>query len=526
MDNIYKNINELYTKGGFLERYGPDLLITILIILIFFIIFSYFLVMNKLEPIKANWTNERCSPSVMPFAGIINAPPGTNKFTYTAENFNGCINRILETIISHALAPIYYVVNVFTKVFGQLVKSLQTMRDLLNKIRSNVNDVSVDLYGRSLNITVPIMQIFITLKDTLAKTDGIMSTGIFTLFGGYLTMKALIGSIIQILLNIVIMLVVFIAILWIVPFTWGTAALLTSITLPIAVLLGTISIQSAKIFNLTPKKVPKPRCFDEDTRIKMSDNTIKLIKDLEIGDVLEDGSKITGFMKSSTIDHTFYNLNGVIVTGTHRVHYLPKGWILAQDHPASIIIENYKKEYMYCLGTDKKVILINDIIFGDWDELDNIDLIEIYANARHILPFYFMRKHVHEYLDGGFVPGTKIKLKNGYFIDIENIKVNDILEYGEKVMTIVKLDGKSLSGVYEYHFENKIITGGPNLEITDINLGRIDTTKINGIKIKSPDYIYNLVTDIGTFYVNDICFYDYNSTTDKYVKKRNIENFE
>ena len=48
MDNIYKNINELYTKGGFLERYGSDLLITILIILIFFIIFSYFLIMNLL----------------------------------------------------------------------------------------------------------------------------------------------------------------------------------------------------------------------------------------------------------------------------------------------------------------------------------------------------------------------------------------------------------------------------------------------------------------------------------------------
>ena len=46
--------------------------------------------MNRLKPIKADWTNQRCNPSIIPFAGLINAPPNTSKIEYTAENFSQC----------------------------------------------------------------------------------------------------------------------------------------------------------------------------------------------------------------------------------------------------------------------------------------------------------------------------------------------------------------------------------------------------------------------------------------------------
>lgn len=524
MDNIYNSINDLYTKLGFLEKYGKDVFISTFIILIFFIIFSYFYVLNRIEPIRANWAKERCNPSVIPFAGIINAPSGVNKMTYATENFNGCVNTILASIIQYALAPFYYVVNVITKTFSILANALQQIRKIFDKIRTSVGDVSNEIYGRSLNTTIPIVQLLINIRDTLGKTQGVLAAGIFSLFGGYLSMKALIASIVQILFNIVVMLISLIIVLWIVPFTWGAAAAMTAAALAVAVPLGIVSVKSRDIFNISVKGIPKiPRCFDENTELILKDKSIKKIKDLQIGDVLIDGSKITGLMKSSTEDHTFYNLDNIIVTGTHRVYNENEGWILVREHPKSNLILKYDKPIMYCVGTDSKLFTINNTIFGDWDELDNSDIVELYKNASHILPSYFMREHIHKYLDGGFIGGTKIELKNKKEINIEDVKVYDILKNGAKVVTTVKLDAKDLIGVYEYYLTDKVITGGPNLEIVDKDLGQIDTTKINGIKIKSPKYIYNLVTDIGTFYVNNICFCDYNSTTDKYLKNRKRE---
>ena len=524
MDNIYNSINELYTKMGFLEKYGKDVFVSTFIILIFFIIFSYFYVMNRIEPIKANWVKERCNPSVMPFAGIINAPPGVNKMNYTTENFNGCLNNILASITEYALAPIYYLIQVITTVFTILAKALQQIRELFDKIRTSSSNVSKELYGRSLNVTSSLVQFLINVRDMINKTQGILTAGLFSLLGGYLTMKALIASIINIIIGIVIMLVALIIALWIVPFTWGFAAAMTAVALGIAIPLGIISVRARDIFNISSRGIPKiPRCFDENTEITLMDKSIKQIKDLQIDDVLLDGSKITGLMKSSTDDHTFYILNGIIVTGTHRVYYEKEGWILVSEHPSSLLISKYKKPIMYCVGTDSKTLTINDMIFGDWDELDNDDIVELYNNASHTLPLYFMRKYIHKYLDGGFIGVTKIELKNGKLVNIEEINVNDVLKNGEKVVTTVKLDAKKLVGVYEYCLTDKVIIGGPNLEIVDDDLGHIDTTKISGIKIKSPKYIYNLVTDVGTFYVIGKRFCDYNSTTDKYLKNRKRE---
>lgn len=525
MDNIYNNINKLYTKLGFLERYGKDVLITMLIFIVFFIIFSYFLVMNNIQPIKANWTKERCNPVVMPFAGIINAPPDSNKFQYTADNFNGCLNTILTNTSAYSFSPIYYILNVFTTLFKLLVETLNTVRQMFDKMRNSMETVGDDLYSRSANITTPIIQLLINIKDMLSKTNGVLAAGLFSLFGGYFTLKSSIGAVIEITTSIMIALVAFVIFLWIIPFTWGVAAVLTPLVGTVIGLLAYTVIKSKKILNISPSRgVPgKPRCFDENTIITLYDSRIKYIKELNIGDRLLDGSTIMGIMKSSTDNHTFYKLNGVIVTGTHRVYHDQYGWILVKNHPNSILI-NYNKAFMYCVGTNSKLFTINDIVFGDWDELDNKDIIELYKNARHVLPEYFMREHIHQYLDGGFVKGTEIELINGKKINIEDIEVNDILKHGEKVLTTVKLDFKELSGVYEYRIQDKIIKGGPNLEIMDENLGTIDTTKLKGIIINNNNYIYNLVTDKETFYVNGIRFCDYNSTTDKYLNDRKMKN--
>jgi hypothetical protein len=521
MDTTSKKIFDFYNSKGFLERYGVDLFITAIILLIVFIMASYYSVMNQLEPIRTDWANKRCNPSVMPFAGIINAPEGESKFKYAAENFTGCVNNILKSMSEQSFSPLYYLMNVINTSLNGLKDSVNSMRSMFNNIRTETNDVTNEIYGRLLNVTLPIMSLFINVKDMIGKAHGIITSTLYTLIGSYMGLKALIGSIYQFVVMILVGMGILIAIFW-ATFNFGTAAATTVLFIAIAIPLGIIGTAMKNVFHMSGhRKMPKiPRCFDEDTELTLSNGKVVKIKDIQVNDTLIDGERVTATMKSTTEDHSFFDLNGIIVTGTHMVFHDVMGWVQVQNHPESIYISDYFKPYMYCIGTNTKIFRINELIFADWDELTDNDIDEIRQNACHILPDIFSKNDIHEYLDGGFTHDTKISLYNGDTKHISKLQVGDMLLYGVKVQSIVKLDACKLRGVYKYNIEGKIIKGGPNLQIHSNNLGIIDTTLVRGEKLKNVDFIYHLVTDRRFFYVNDLRVCDYNAGIDKFVNDK------
>jgi hypothetical protein len=105
--NLNENIYKLYYKNGFIEKYGGELLISILIIFITGVIFIYLQVLNNLEPIKKNWETERCNPFIIPLAGFINNTDKKNKTNneYTSSNYNFCINNLLQSSYEFILTP-------------------------------------------------------------------------------------------------------------------------------------------------------------------------------------------------------------------------------------------------------------------------------------------------------------------------------------------------------------------------------------------------------------------------------------
>ena len=105
MNNIPETFNshfqKLYEKNGFLDKYGGSVVFAFLTIMFFLIVLSYYYIKDKIEPIRKNWAEERCKPSVMPFAGIIkeqDLPKGTSKMQFTSDNFVQCTNTILGSI--------------------------------------------------------------------------------------------------------------------------------------------------------------------------------------------------------------------------------------------------------------------------------------------------------------------------------------------------------------------------------------------------------------------------------------------
>lgn len=520
-DSIFNVINRLYDKVGFFEKYGGSLWTVIIICLVFFIAISYYQVYNNLQPIKADWINKRCSPLVMPFAGLIN-PPDPKKmsaFDFTAQNFTYCIQSILGDIIGVFLKPLYYLVNSLTQVLNVLAKSVQEIRKVMSSIRNSVSSISAEIMGKLLNILIPIQFIVIKVKDMMAKTQGVMLSGIFMLMGIYQTLIASLGSIIQIISSILISLATIIIVLFFIPFGLGMPFAIPLLITFMMIVIPGIMIYIIQVMVLKQWVNPLPGipgCFMGDTVLILHNGTSIQMKDIEPGMILENNSIVTANMKLAVINETIYNLSDVYCTDDHSVKY-NDCWIKVKDHPDSIKTE-MKCDYVYCINTSNKIICINNEIFGDWDELDNSQILELKYNCLNYLPIKPTLYDIHKYLDGGFVETTKIELYGGNNVNISEIEVNDTLQFGERVVGIVKIKADDLE-IKQFQLDNKIVVkGGPNLQICDSSLGMLSTLDMyeGQIQIKEK-YLYHLITDTRTFYVNGIKYYDYNSCIDKYL---------
>ena len=146
MANIHKEITNYMVQQIVIFKIYGDILITIVVCLIVFVIVSYFQVMNNLQPIIDDWNNQKCSPSVIPFAGIINNASGESNFDFTASNFENCTQNILAEIASYAFQPIYYLMNSVTSVFSDLAEAMNSMRSMFDSMRDSIKGKGENIF--------------------------------------------------------------------------------------------------------------------------------------------------------------------------------------------------------------------------------------------------------------------------------------------------------------------------------------------------------------------------------------------
>ena len=507
MDTDLNKIKKMYDKLTYFDQYGGSLVLFIIITLIITILISYFHTMINIQPIIDDWPNQRCNPAYLPFAGFITHPEGVSATDYTGENFMYCTQNILSSITGFAVQPLTIITNCLQAILNIVKNAIQSIRAMFDKVRSSMQAVSEEIMGRIMNIMMPLMQIVISFKDLVSKIQGTMTAGLFTLLGGYYTLKSLMGAIVQFLIIILIVLAVMVAIFWIIPFTWGAAIANTVIFVAIAVPLSIILAFMIDVLKVnTSFKIPRIKCFDKDTLLKMNDNTLKKIINIEVGDVLSNNNVVTAKIKVTSKGSTMYTLNNVIVSDSHIVKYDNK-WIPVSEHPCAIKHISYDNEFLYCLNTSDKTIEINDITFTDWDEIYDETLNKVLNNQIYPIP---NTNYIHECLDCGFASSTKIRIKDNFYMDINKIKVNDTLQNGEKVYGIVEIDGSNIIEQSRYNLGENIIVEGyaPNL---------VFNYKEN---INMEHKLYHLLTDKGTFMIENIIIQDYNAAIDRFLEKQ------
>jgi hypothetical protein len=535
--DMYSKIEKLYANSGYMDKYGTDVWAAVIICVVFLLLTNYYIFANALEVVRADWPNQKCNPLILPFAGFINKPSDQTNLEFTASNFNNCINSMLKQIVELAVQPLYFAVSILQEACSSMIEAFQKLRAMTLTLRTQFSNVIAQLYAGISNLIVAIMSFVVKMKDSMAKVNGILTTALYTIFGSYMAAESLFLCIIDLITIILIIIVVLIVLFWAIaiglfgiPFVgpglaapWGYSAVIYTVVM-ISILIPVVwfEVVMTKIMGLSVAPPPGvPGCFAEDSIVELFDDNGKPIKDIQLGDVLKNGSTVTAIFKIAAKEQHLYRLNSVLVTGEHRVYHPVLKWIKVKNHPSSIYVPEFNEPYVYCLGTDMKMFTIGSTLFSDWDDIDENVLEDLCDNcvARGYLPSDFTYKDIHIYLDSGFHGDSSIVLNNGLTAYIKDVNVGDILLSGDKVVGIVKIAAHDMI-VHSFSFSNgKSIIGSQNIHINDPDLGVING--MNHAKsnlLERPDYIHHLLTDTKCFVINGIRVDDYNSGIDKYLR--------
>ena len=533
---VFDDINSIYNTTGYMDRYSLDVWAALIICLLFAVATTYFFIMNNLQPIKADWLNQRCSPSVIPFAGLINKDPGTTVMEFTAKNFAECTQGILRRVAAIAFQPFYTLLQNLGKIFTEFGAQINSIRTYLTTIRDNVRGITGDVMGRISTMFAPIIRLVLTLRTVLQKVVGTLAATTFTMLGSYLTLKSLLFFIMNSIITIILILTGIIAV-WLViaciPLfgSWAIPLAAANILIMAAIMVPFIMLQ------IFMDKVAKAGggsysfCFAGDTPMQLLDQPgSRPLKDVHVGDKLaQGGGQVTAVLKCTTAQQAVYQLYGITVSGEHRV-YFKNRWLQVKQHPDRQLLPEFAEPFLYCLNTTAKSFTVGATLFSDWDDLDarvRADLVRNCCNKGY-LPPDFTGIDLHGCLENGLIGETRVMLNSGETRQLSEVQVHDVLQGPGpcRVLAVVSILGADVP-VYTFDLTHgRTLTGTGNLQLRGPHLyleQPVTEFEVNCLDLygrlskTSPPVLYQLLTSTGTFVANGVTVCDYNSGVDKYL---------
>jgi len=270
-------------------------------------------------------------------------------------------------------------------------------------------------------VVLPIQKMFIATMDTFQKIQGSMIASLYTMLGSYYVLQSLMGGILDLVIKMLVTLAAIIVGLWITPFTWPAAASMSAVFVGIAIPLSIIAVFMKDVLKVKSGNIPRLRCFDENTPIALHNGKFAKIKNVKVGDLLANGSRITAKLKLLRDSEIMYDVNGILVSGGHKI-YNGKDFVSVKDANYKPV-HNYNNKYIYCLNTTNKIITIGNMIFSDWDEMND----SIFENIKKSYDVEGWND-IYKISETGYVSSSMVKCKNGKYVSIDEIKLGTELD--------------------------------------------------------------------------------------------------
>ena len=239
------------------------------------------------------------------------------------ENFVYCIQSMQTNFMGYLLQPLTFITNSLSSTLGNFMDEINYIRAMFNKIRTFFSDIVQSIFGVFLNLVIEFQKITIGIKDLIGKTIGIMVSLMYVLDGSVKTMNS----------------------------TW----------------------------NGPPGQMVRAlgKCFHPFTKLKLQNGDIKQIKDIDLGDILEDGSIVETVLKIDNkresvplyvIKEVGVNNEDIYVTGSHLVFDKSQNKFITVDKYSKATISEVKTEWFSCLITSNHKIKIGTELFWDWED--------------------------------------------------------------------------------------------------------------------------------------------------------------
>ncbi len=478
----------------------PSILNSIAILIFFTICFYAMYVYSSYDRLKLIWPKKKCSPDMTFMAGIFKPKDDPRSaFQYTFDVFSECNKNILYSVVMFFVRPFYKIFDILNKLYAIILDLGITLRNIARKVTNTIRDILEDIAAKAKAIVVPFLKIFPILQDTVNKGTAFLTIAVNSIRGILLTAESALATLYIGTVDLMIILAV-----------TGIGWILGPFTIPLYIILAIVLEGIKKIFDLKYlAPIPKIKfCFDENTIIQTKDGPIK-IKDISVGTILYDGSKVTSKFVLNSISQTMYKLNNVVVSGSHKIFFRKK-WIEISKHPNALKIKKYNKPKIYCLNTNTKRIVIDTMIFSDWDDIDNSDIKELNEKYSDVVNNVITESNIQKYFESGFVKNTQIEIEDGRSVNIQDLEINDVLINGDIVKGLVEIDATNVD-IYEYFIETNKVFGGPNLQIYNHSTSILDSFELCKMKtLNKEDKLYHVITDSLMIKINDIKFLDYN----------------
>jgi hypothetical protein len=311
--------------------------------------------------VMGNWDQRRCDFPVV-IGGAFYKPTQDSRsgFEFASENFQFCTNKLIQETLQQAMAPFLSVLKDSmgsANVVGEVQNSLQIM--LGNFFRS-FSKIVEGVFNRFMMVSFELRRIFIEFFSAMNRAFAIALD--VALMG--IAMVTGIDSFVQFVIRVVIIIMGILAALII---------LLFFILIPvIPVIMATIAVLTAGGIGAA-KGFGGAFCFIPSTPVQKQDGSTIPIKEIKVGDILQDGSVVEGVLRTSGKGVKLFKLHDITVSGDHLVYYPPlQQYILVKEHPEAWL-QYYQEKELICLNTSTRKIPLGNDIFRDWEELPSGD---------------------------------------------------------------------------------------------------------------------------------------------------------
>ena len=240
-----------------------------------------------------------------------------------ARDFTHCVQNIQVSSMSALLQPLTSITGSLTNVVSGFTEDLNNVRNVISSIRFNMGGIFGLILGAFANIVLEFQKISIAIKDMMGKNIGVMQVFLNIMNGSFKT----VGSM------------------------WNG---------PTGGLVRTLG-----------------KCFHPETLVRLNTGQVVFMKDLNLGDVMENGSVIESTMQinNRTDPEKLYVLKGagvngedIYVTGSHLIYNKADQSFIPVSKSANAEITDKYIDWFSCLITSDHKIQIGTEVFWDWED--------------------------------------------------------------------------------------------------------------------------------------------------------------